>query len=94
VLPERRRFGIAGDILAVLVREAKERELRHLTCIHSASDVAPVRLVRSVGLKPTRRVYGGIATMIVPIPINSPAAGLHDREAPGERDDARLPGPG
>jgi GNAT superfamily N-acetyltransferase len=94
VLPERRRFGIAGDLLAVLVREANERQLRHLTCIHNASDVAPVRLVRSVGLVPTRRVYGGIATMIVPIPIKLPAAGLHDRGARGQHDDSRLPGPG
>jgi GNAT superfamily N-acetyltransferase len=75
VSPERRRLGVAGDLLAILVREANERGLRYLTCIHTAGDLAPVRLARSLGLAPSRRVSAGSPPWLFPSRSQAPETG-------------------
>jgi GNAT superfamily N-acetyltransferase len=65
VARDRRRLGVGTDLLELLVTEAVERDLKTLTCVHSAFDPGPQRLVRSLRLTMARHVCDRTAAMVV-----------------------------
>jgi len=68
VVSARRNLGVGGELLQNLVVEAAQRGIRTLRCTHGAADIAPQRLVRSLGLKVARRVYDKTAVVVVLVP--------------------------
>jgi GNAT superfamily N-acetyltransferase len=72
VAPERRRLGIGGELLGIMIREAAAAKARLLTGSSSASAVEARRLVESLGLVSARRVHGGRADIVIFVPRTAP----------------------
>ena len=81
VAPERRRLGVGSELLGSIVTEAQEEGLGYLTWCHRASEVAPDRLARSLGLLIGRRVVSGMVETVAVLARNE--------EASNERADNR-----
>jgi GNAT superfamily N-acetyltransferase len=68
VAPERRRLGVGGELLQILVAHAQAMSLKTLACAHWADDPAPHQLVRSLALTAARRVRDKTTVMVLIVP--------------------------
>ena len=65
VVPDRRRLGIASELLHALADEAARTGLRWFLVSYPASELAADALVRTCGLTTARRVVDGTVTAVL-----------------------------
>ena len=65
VVPDRRRLGIASELLYALADEAGRTGLRWFLVSYPASEMAADALVRTCGLTTARRAVDGIVTAVL-----------------------------
>jgi GNAT superfamily N-acetyltransferase len=65
VVPDRRRLGIASELLYALADEAARTGLRWFLVSYPSSEMAGDALVRSCGLTSARRVVDGTVTAVL-----------------------------
>jgi GNAT superfamily N-acetyltransferase len=68
VVPERRRLGIGGELVGILIHQAARNGARRLIGSHPASAIEARRMVASLGLVSARRVQDGSAKVVVFLP--------------------------
>ncbi len=68
VVPTRRRAKVGGDLLHVLIDQARRRDLRYLACSRPDASAVPAAFLQSLGLVVARRTAAGSHRIVALVP--------------------------